>query len=205
MAHPQTLNTLGEGERKFFQALVDENGFYEKDRHVEIEEIQSYGDLTMKAQKNGTVAIVSVRVDADAESQTDSFNINLRGESARPAVSVTVLEDTGALPEIVQACISRAEQTLSVPNVRDLFGKKQALSYDIYRGEKIQARPRRALVYGVVGDKFFTSPILQEAGASDALVTVTSEGDSIVCIDVDGPVAPNMLNKILQSHIQGAL
>lgn len=196
---------IGSGEKEFFRALVDVNGFYPKQEHVVIKDvIENYGDITIKAQKNGSVVIVSIKVEREVNEKVNPFSVELEGEKGSGTVSVIVLKDNGSVEEIIQECISLAEEKLSIPNVKEIFKKKQSVSYDIYRQVKNKKENnRKTATYGSVERKFFISPILQERCASDCVVTVTSEDKMVKRIEIEqGFISPDALNTIIEYHLQ---
>lgn len=204
-------SNIGESERAFFRALVDVNGLYPKDPHVTITEvIENYGDFTVKAEKNGTVAIVSIKINLAQEKKKESensgtvlFDLAIEGEDSSAAVSVAVIKDQGSLQEIVQTCLFEAKKRLSVPNVSEVFGKKQSVSYDIFRQKKTEREAEKTLTYGTVREKFYISPILQEQSSADAVITVTSCGRQISRVGIEkGEVLPSVLQKVLAFHLR---
>lgn len=202
---------IGESERSFFRALVDVDGFYQKDEQVKITEIiENYGDLTVKAQKNGTVAIVSIKIHFAEGLQTDKYrkeavysDLEIEGEEALAEVSVSVISDFGSVQEIVQACLFEAKARLSVPSLSEVFGKKQSVSYDIFRHSKKERETERTATYAAIGNKFCTSPIHQERAAADAVVTITSCAEEIVQIEVEeGEILPSNLAELVKAHMK---
>ncbi|KAI5190567.1 hypothetical protein NEMIN01_1105 [Nematocida minor] len=204
-------NAIGKSEKMFFRGLVDENGFYEKEESVKISDIiENYGDFTIKAEKNGTVAIVSIKIhlkqnehpkeESERAEQTD---LVLEGERCSVDVSAAVIRDTGSVQEIIQACLSVAQQKMSVPDVKKLFGTKKSVSYDIFRQmETKRNQNTKTATYGSVEESFYISPILQERSASDAVVTITSSGESITRVEMEqGAIAPSVLQKIIHFHL----
>ncbi|KAI5166107.1 hypothetical protein NEIRO03_0899 [Nematocida sp. AWRm78] len=192
---------IGTSERGFFRALVNENGFYPKDSKVIIEEIENYGDIAMKGSKNGSSAIVSIRIKTEESAPINAQKIQLNGEVVAN-VSVDVLVDTGAVQEIVQACLAEAQRLLTVPDIKELFKNRHSIAENIYRAEQRKIN-KKTVTYGLVDDKFFISPILQEYAASDAIICITSKNGKIVDISIEkGAVSPKILNKLIQQQVE---
>ncbi|KAI5164211.1 hypothetical protein NEAUS04_2031 [Nematocida ausubeli] len=190
---------IGISEREFFKALVDENGFYPKDKEVSIEEIETYADITMKGCKNGSTVIVSIILTENSQS-IDACRISLNKEVSA-YVSVDVLVDSGSAQEIVQSCLADVQRKLTQPNLVQLFKNRQTVSHNIYRAGS-RAVNRKIVSYGVIGEKYITSPILQEFGASDAVLTITSEDERIIEVEIEkGCISPGMLARIMQDHM----
>ncbi|OAG32308.1 hypothetical protein NEDG_02059 [Nematocida displodere] len=213
------MTAAGESERAFIRSLVQENGFYPKEAVVVIEkEYVNTADFSVRASKNGTIACVHIRMAPDTTPNTPEpktpkapktpQGFGFRGCSSTYTVEVDVVKDTGAVEEIVMFCLKTALERLSVPNVQELFREARTVYGAIYEagspGRECSAyKSAHTRTYGVMGDEFIASPILQEIGASDALVHLTSCNGRFSSIKIEhGGVSSDALVKMLKAHLQ---
>ncbi|KAI5190120.1 hypothetical protein NECID01_0813 [Nematocida sp. AWRm77] len=66
------MELIGEGEKAFFRALVEENGLYSKEKDTRIERIlNNYADYSVCARKNGTQVNVHINISKHTGTQPD--------------------------------------------------------------------------------------------------------------------------------------